>query len=110
MRQRYVLYSNSSSSRDIELDCDFTPGKLTQSYSVLWQSRMEETLLFNDVADSNGYYNFSVNTSPSSQLEYLCQIHIRHRNDTDDTEEYNGPVITIEKHGEVVVMTDQLMC
>ena len=95
---RYLTFPSPDSSRDIELSCPIRPGVLEERYTVDWQGTYPQSRTFILFSNSS-FYDFSVNTVPSSQRQFQCRVNIQHRSDLSHTTFYSGPTIIVERKG-----------
>ena len=95
---RYLTFPSPNSSRDIELSCPIRPGVLEERYTVHWQGTYPKSRPFILFSNSS-FYDFSVNTIPSSQRQFQCRVDIQHRSDQSHTTLYSGPTIIVERKG-----------
>ena len=99
VRHRYITFPTAD-SREVNLTCPIRPGALSDSYSVQWESSIPGVDGFTIV--DTGHYDITEDIDPTSRHQYQCKVSIQHRNDQTGTETYDGPMIVLNKTGNIV--------
>ena len=82
----------------VYLPCAIQPGALAEKYSITSWTRTSAT---GEVTIINGTFAIRPVVSPGEPTQFICRVAIEHNNfGTGETEEYNGPTVTVNTAGE----------
>ena len=95
-RDRYITFPSPESQRNVTLDCDIQPGRLTDRYRVEWTKESNTEGL--TIITSDGPYTITTDVETSDDF-CLCTVHIQHRSDDDTTIAYVGQKIYMRNRG-----------
>ena len=104
---RNITFPTADSSREVNLSCPIRPGALSERCRVQWESSIPGIPGFT-IVDTE-LFTITEDIHPTSLHQYQCKVTIQHSN--TKTETYNGPIINLNKIGNIIPMyiVDQML-